>query len=72
VDGHCRGAGAARPILGVPVNYYKAPPGHWKQHGPPPWSETKGRDKERGYEREKGRGGGKDHGKDKREKGDHN
>jgi len=55
-----------RPIRGVPVNYYKAPPGHWKKHGPPPWAEAKGRDKDRGYERENGRGGGEGHGKDKR------
>ncbi len=28
-----------RPILTVPVPYYKAPPGHWKnKHGPPPWA----------------------------------
>lgn len=27
-----------RPILAVPVPYYKAPPGHWKKHGPPPWA----------------------------------
>lgn len=27
-----------RPILAVPVPYYKAPPGHWKRHGPPPWA----------------------------------
>jgi hypothetical protein len=31
-----------------------------------------GRDKDRGFEREKGRDGGKGHGKDKREKGVHN
>ena len=27
-----------RPILVVPVEYYKAPPGHWKKKGPPPWA----------------------------------
>lgn len=29
-----------RPILAVPVRYYRAPPGHWKKHrhGPPPWA----------------------------------
>ncbi len=27
-----------RPILVVPVHYYKAPPGHWKKKGPPPWA----------------------------------
>jgi hypothetical protein len=53
-----------RPILGGPVEYYRNRPDHWKQHGPPPWAEAKGRDKDRGYEGEKGRGGGKGHGKD--------
>lgn len=27
-----------RPILAVPVGYYKVPPGHWKKGGPPPWA----------------------------------
>jgi hypothetical protein len=27
------------PVLQVPVAYYRVPPGHWKQHGPPPWVE---------------------------------
>ena len=27
-----------RPILAVPVTYYKVKPGHWKEHGPPPWA----------------------------------
>ena len=27
-----------QPILAVPVQYYKAPPKHWKKHGPPPWA----------------------------------
>jgi len=31
-----------RPILTVPVEYYRRPPGHWKKHGPPPWAEAKG------------------------------
>ena len=31
-----------RPILAVPVKYYKAPPGQWKKtNGPPPWAQTK-------------------------------
>lgn len=35
-----------QPILVVPVNYYKAPPGHWKEkHGPPPWAHARGHDK---------------------------
>lgn len=29
-----------RPILAVPVAYYKVPPGHWKKSGPPPWAES--------------------------------
>jgi len=40
-----------RPILGVPVTYYKAPPGHWKRkHGPPPWASAKGHGKQKGYD----------------------
>lgn len=27
-----------QPILVVPVQYYKVPPGHWKKGGPPPWA----------------------------------
>ncbi len=27
-----------QPILRVPVEYYKSPPGHWKKGGPPPWA----------------------------------
>jgi hypothetical protein len=27
-----------RPVLAVPVTYYKVPPGHWKKGGPPPWA----------------------------------
>lgn len=26
------------PILAVPVDYYKIPPGHLKPKGPPPWA----------------------------------
>src|SRR5262245_35356201 len=26
------------PILAVPVEYYKIPPGHLKEKGPPPWA----------------------------------
>ena len=44
-----------RPVLAVPVAYYKVPPGHWKHHGPPPWA---GREKE--HEREHG-GHGRGH-----------
>jgi hypothetical protein len=52
-----------QPILIVPVNYYKAPPGHWKEkHGPPPWAKARGHDKK---DRDKG-----EHGK-KRGHGDH-
>jgi len=40
-----------RPILGVPVAYYKAPPRHWKhKHGPPPWAHAKGHAKKKGYD----------------------
>jgi hypothetical protein len=35
-----------QPILAVPMNYYKAPPGHWKKkHGPPPWAQANGHGK---------------------------
>lgn len=27
-----------RPVLAVPVRYYRVPPGHLKHHGPPPWA----------------------------------
>ena len=37
-----------RPILAVPVPYYKKPPPHWKKHGPPPWAVAKGYDREGG------------------------
>jgi len=30
-----------QPVLAVPVQYYKVPPGHWKKHGPPPWAGPK-------------------------------
>jgi len=26
-----------RPVVAVPVRYYRVPPGHLKHHGPPPW-----------------------------------
>ena len=32
--------GVPKPVLGVPVAYYKVPPGHMKkgEEGPPPWA----------------------------------
>ena len=54
-----------RPILAVPVDYYKDRPNHWKKHGPPPWAEAKGHDKERGHEKEKGHSEKGGHGKKK-------
>jgi len=51
------------PILAVPVPYYKKQPSHWKKHGPPPWAEAKGYDKERGHDKEKGHGKKKGKGK---------
>jgi hypothetical protein len=53
-----------RPILAVPVTYYKHPPGHWKKHGPPPWAAA------RGYDNKRDHGNQKDHGK-KQGKGHH-
>lgn len=45
-----------RPILAVPVPYYKAPPGHWKKtHGPPPWAYAKDHDK-KWHDKKKKRG----------------
>jgi hypothetical protein len=26
------------PVVAVPVEYYKIPPGQLKKHGPPPWA----------------------------------
>lgn len=37
------------PILHVPVEYYKNPPGHWKKKGPPPWAPAWGHRKKQGY-----------------------
>jgi hypothetical protein len=54
-----------RPILAVPVTYYKHPPGHWKKHGPPPWAVAQGYDNENGHgkhkdkDKHKGKGKGK-------------
>ena len=45
-----------RPILEVPVRYYKKPPSHWKKHGPPPWAAAKGHDYDRGHGKKKGHG----------------
>jgi hypothetical protein len=28
----------AAPVVAVPVEYYKIPPGQLKKHGPPPWT----------------------------------
>jgi hypothetical protein len=53
-----------RPVLAVPVEYYKRPPGHWKKHGPPPWALAKGHDKydKKEHEREEhGKKKWKDH-----------
>jgi hypothetical protein len=58
-----------RPLLLIPVKYYHAPPGHWKQwyrHAPPRWEHEWGREwadkrawKGRGDDRGKGHGRGK-------------
>ncbi len=37
-------------ILGVPVQYYRVPPGHWKKTGPPPWAPAKGHAKKKGHD----------------------
>jgi len=41
-----------RPLLTVPVGYYRVPPGPCKKHGPPPWA---------GHGHEHGHGHGKGH-----------
>lgn len=46
-----------RPVLAVPVAYYKVPPGHWKKlhgfHGPPPWAgRGHGRGKHRKHDKD--------------------
>ena len=47
-----------QPILVVPVNYYRVPPGHWKEkHGPPPWAHEREH-----YKKEHGK---KEHGKNR-------
>jgi len=51
-----------RPILAVPVGYYKVKPGHWKEHGPPPWAGHG-----RGHEHEHGHGHGEGHHKHERD-----
>jgi hypothetical protein len=44
-----------RPVLAVPVGYYRVPPGHWKKHGPPPWA-GHGHEHERWHEHDHGHG----------------
>jgi hypothetical protein len=44
-----------RPILSVPVTYYKVRPSHWKKHGPPPWAHEvryRDRDHDRRWDRD--------------------
>jgi hypothetical protein len=38
--GHVAMGAVPRPVLAVPVAYYRVPPGHMKHHhhGPPPWA----------------------------------
>jgi hypothetical protein len=50
-----------RPVLAVPIAYYKARPVAWrgcKHHGPPPWAPA------HGYRRKHGHGNGNGHGHD--------
>ncbi len=68
-----------RPLLAVPVRYYRVPPGHWKQwnHQTAPrwehewggeWADKrdwKGRDDDRGDGRGKGHGADRDEGRGK-------
>jgi hypothetical protein len=70
-----------RPVLLVPVTYYRVPPGHWKQwhkHAPPRWGDEWGREwsekrqwKAGDDDRDKGNRKGEGHGKGEgRGKGD--
>jgi len=43
-----------RPILSVPVTWYRNRPVRWAHHGRPPWAHE--REREHGWEREHGRG----------------
>ena len=63
-----------RPVLLVPVAYYRVPPGHWKpwhRQAPPHWGEEWGREwsekrqwKDRDDQGEQGKGDGRGKGKD--------
>jgi len=57
-----------RPVLRVPVNYYRMPPGHWKQwqkKQPPRWGSEWGREwaDKRAWNDDRDRGESKGHGK---------
>ena len=43
-----------RAVLAVPVDHYRNRPGHWAQHGPPPWAHE--REREHQWEQAHGRG----------------
>jgi len=53
-----------RPILAVPVEHYTHPPEHWKQHGPPPWTEERGRERGHSHGRKEHREHDRDRGHD--------
>ena len=63
-----------RPLLRVPVQYYRVPPGHWKpwpHHAPPRWGDEWGRPwaqqrgwKDRGHDHHPGRKGTPEKGHD--------
>ncbi len=55
-----------RPILAVPVDFYRERPARWARHGPPPWAHE--RASEHRWEKDYGRGHGQvegrhDHGR---------
>ncbi len=66
-----------RPVLQVPVRYYRVPPGHWKQWAhdrPPRWQDEWGREwadkrgwqhRDRDDDDDRGKGRGRGHGKDR-------
>ncbi len=43
-----------RPILAVPVDFYRERPARWARHGPPPWAHE--RTREHRWEKDHGRG----------------
>lgn len=56
------------PVLAVPVDHYRNRPGHWAQHGPPPWAHE--REREHQWEQAHGHGQDRDRGPHERGHGE--